>query len=150
MKKILSTIALIILFTSVSNITAIAAKQNAIYTVEDGTKLECTAKRVRGSIDDYIETTDYYYFKNGKIYSPNLVKLYGKINDNPKKVLKLKITDDEIKFKDRFYETWTMDYKWVTIDRKTGEYKFSAKRDFGTWYRTANAIGQCKIVEDEE
>ena len=52
MKKILSTIALIILFTSVSNITAIAAKQNAIYTVEDGTKLECTAKRVRGSIDE--------------------------------------------------------------------------------------------------
>ncbi len=147
MKKILFGIAFLLILTGINAVNAKDNKENVIYTIEDGTKLECTAKRINGSIDDYIDTTDYYYFKNGKVYSPNLVKLYGKINEDPRKVLKLKITDDEIKFKDRYYETWTMNYKWVTIDRKTGEYKFSAKRDFGTWYRLANALGQCKIVE---
>ena len=148
MKKILLILTVFSFCISSTFVSAAEQKKDVIYSVEDGVKLECNAKRVRGSIDDYIDITDYYYFKDGKIYSPNLVKLYGKINDDPRKVLKLKITDSEIKFKDRFYETWTMDYKWVTIDRKTGEYRFSAKRDFGTWYRTANAIGQCKIIEE--
>ena len=147
MKRFLFGLVLLSLIGTITSVNATETKKNAIYTIEDGTKLECTAKRISGSIDDYIDTTDYYYFKNGKIYSPNLVKLYGKINEDPRKVLRLKITDDQIKFKDRYYETWTMNYKWATIDRKTGEYKFSAKRDFGTWYRLANAVGKCRIVE---
>lgn len=127
--------------------TQVAYAGDAIYTIADGTKLKCTGKMVKGSIDDYKDVVDYYYFKDNKLYSKNLVGLYGKVTEDPRKVLKLKISDDKITFKDRYYETWTMNYKWVKIDRHTGEYAFNAKRDFGTWYRLANVLGSCSVVE---
>lgn len=121
--------------------------QDAIYTVADGTRLKCTGQMVSGSIDDYKDIVDYYIIKNNRIYSKNLINLYGNITKEPRKVLRQKITTDQISFKDRFYETWVLNYKWVKINRHTGEYTFNAKRDFGTWYRRANVIGKCVIEE---
>lgn len=140
MKKFLSVCLLIFCAQA-------AWAEDVIYTVNDGTKLKCTGKMVNGSIDEYKQVEDYYFFKNNKLYSKNLINLYGKITEEPRKVLKLKITDDKISFKDRYYETWTLNYKWVKINRHTGEYVFNAKRDFGTWYRQANVLGSCNIIE---
>ena len=122
--------------------------EDKIYTVADGTKLKCTGKMINGSIDDYKEVVDYYTIQDGRIRSKNLINLYGNINKEPRKVLRQKITDDKISFKDRYYEVWTANYKWVKINRHTGEYTFNAKRDFGMWFRVANVVGSCEIVED--
>lgn len=89
----------------------------------------------------------YQSLDDGKIYSKNLINLYGNINKDAKKVMRLKISNDTISFKDRLLGAWVGNYKWVKINRHTGQYTFNAKKDFGTWYRVANVSGFCKIVE---
>lgn len=52
MKNILSIISVFILCACCISVKASENNQkNVIYSVEDGTKLECTAKRIKGSID---------------------------------------------------------------------------------------------------
>ena len=140
MKKVI----LVFLFLCMS---AAAFAKDEINTVENGTKLKCTGEMINGSIDDYKSVVDYYTIENNKIYSRNLIDLYGNINKEPKKVLRLKITDDKIIFKDKYTEIWAINYKWVRINRHTGEYTFNAKRDLGTWYRKANVRGKCTITD---
>ncbi len=143
MKNWILFLAMVLLIATGSKCFA----SDAIYTTKDGTTMMCVGQRVSGSIDEYINVTDYYTFRNGKIYSKNLINMYGNINKNPKKVLRLKITDDTISFKDRLIGAWVGNYKWVKINRHTGLYTFNAKKDFATWYRVANVSGYCKIVE---
>ena len=107
--------------------------------------IKCTGNSENGSINDYDKVTDYYTFKNGEIYSSNLNNLYGDLTKDPKKVLKLKITDDYITFKDRLIKFEVTYYKWVKIDRKTGEYAFNAKNDYGYFYKKANVRGKCTV-----
>lgn len=140
MKKIVFVALLLCISTS-------AFAKDEIYTVENGTKLKCTGEMINGSIDDYKNVVDYYTIEDNKIYSRNLIDLYGNINKDPKKVLRLKITDDKISFKDKYTEVWAINYKWVKINRHTGEYTFNAKRDLGVWYRKANVRGKCSIIE---
>ncbi len=142
MKKFL---LLMLLFTFVSCVKCYAS--DVIYSVKDGTTLMCTGQRVSGSIYEYLNVVDYYTFRDGKIYSKNLINLYGNINKDAKKVMRLKISNDTISFKDRLLGAWVGNYKWVKINRHTGQYTFNAKKDFGTWYRVANVSGFCKIVE---
>ncbi len=108
-------------------------------------KLKCTVNLLNGSIDEYDNTVDYYTFQNDNIYSSNLNNLFGDITKDPKKVLKLKITDDYITFKDRLYKFEGSYYKWIKINRNTGEYIFSAKNDFGFFFKRANCKGFCTI-----
>ena len=141
MKKFLLLLVLIVLTC------ARCYAMDAIYTVKTGTTLMCTGQRVSGSIDEYLTVVDYYTFRDGKIYSKNLINMYGNINKDAKKVMRLKITDDTISFKDRLIGAWVGNYKWVKINRHTGLYTFNAKKDFSTWYRVANVSGYCKIIE---
>lgn len=128
---------------------SLAAKKETNYvinTLENGTKLICTGEKYKGSIEEYDdEIEDYYTFKDGKIYSPNLYVTFKDQEDKEKKVSKLKITKKKIKFKDRLYTWGALHYKFVTIDRKTGEYHFKAKKQYTwTWYRrSAKVLGTC-------
>lgn len=72
-----------LLFTFVSGVKCYAS--DVIYSVKDGTTLMCTGQRVSGSIDEYLNVVDYYTFRDGKIYSKNLINLYGNINKDAKK-----------------------------------------------------------------
>ena len=129
-------------------LTNVCYAQDAIYTTADGTKIMCTASKSSGSLSEYDNFTDYYTFKNGHIYSDNLSKMFG----NPsytKKVLKLKIDNNKISFKDRLYRWKAFYYKYVTIDRQTGKYTFEAKKD-NNWYcffPRAYGSGTCSIIE---
>ena len=127
---------------------------NVIYTTANGTQLECTGVRYKGTIREYKDAVvDYYTFRNGKLYSPNMFHDFrADDDDRTKKVSKLKITKDTISFKDRlWFGHKSNHYKWATIDRHTGEYNFRASKKYHwTWYRqTAMVSGHCKIVEDK-
>ena len=62
-----------------------------------------------------------------------------------KKVLKLKISDDYITFKERLYKFEASYYTWVKINRETGEFWLNAKNDYGFFYKRANVKGNCSI-----
>ena len=122
--------------------------KDVIYSTKDGTRLKCTAIKKTDTIPEYKSSiVDYYVFKNGKLYSDNLSKMLGK-NKKAKRVYRLCISDKEITFKDRMYLFGASYYKWVTIDKRTGKYKFDAKKQFNwAWYfQMTNAAGTCKIV----
>ena len=87
----------------------------------------------------------YYTFKDDKLYSSNLNTLFGDITKKPKKVLKLKVSDDYITFKEHLYKFEASYYMWVKIDRKTGEYLLNAKNDYGFFFKRANVKGKCSI-----
>ncbi len=118
----------------------------------DGTRLKCTAATRNGSLAEYKKgVTDYYTFNGGKLYSDNLVKMFGDGKKAPKakKVSKLKITDKDITFKDKLYRLNFSHYKFVTIDRKTGRYDFVAKKQFHwAWYfQVMEGYGTCRVVK---
>lgn len=122
---------------------------DVIPPLEDGMVLKCGAVKHSGTIKEYESFVDYYTVRDGKIYSGNLSKMFGNPNYE-RKVLRLKITDDTIKFKDRLYRWKASYYKWVTIDRHTGEYTFRAKRvrtGCGGYYQTAKGTGKCVVIK---
>ena len=123
-----------------------------INNTEDGTVLKCTATKTSGSINEYDGTIiDYYTFRNGKIYGKNLTDMYKDGKYEPRKMLLQKISDDEIRFKDRLYSFKAANYKWVTIDRKTGKYDFRARRQYNGYcylIKRTFATGNCSIVKD--
>ena len=129
--------------------------QNSVFAViptTDGTRLKCTANTRNGSLKEYKGSiTDYYTFKNGKLYSDNLGRMFNSTNKEPKlkRVWKLRISDNEITFKDRLYKLAFSHYKFVTIDKKTGRYDFVAKKQFNwAWYfQIMEGYGTCKVVK---
>jgi hypothetical protein len=139
----------LLLFSIISLFTInMSYADKVIPTLEDGTILRCDATKSSGTIKEYTSFTDFYEVKDGKIYSQNLSKMFGNPNYK-KKVMKLKITEDTISFKDRLYRWKASYYKWVTIDRNTGKYTFKAKRErtgCGGYYQTAKGTGQCQVI----
>lgn len=143
MKKILVLLA--VLFIASNSVFA----EYAIPELKDGMILKCVAKMDTGSYTEYQNgNTDYYEYKKGKIYSSNMSKMFGNPNYK-KKVLRLKITDDAIYFKDRLYRWGKFHYKWVKIYRDTGRYSFYAKKQyfFIPYYRQACCHGTCTVEE---
>lgn len=126
----------------------IANTANAQYIFSDIDSInsfKCTGNLISGSINEYNDSTLYYTFKDDKLYSSNLNTLFGDITKKPKKVLKLKVSDDYITFKERLYKFEASYYMWVKIDRKTGEYLLNAKNDYGFFFKRANVKGKCSI-----
>lgn len=126
----------------------IANTANAQYIFSDIDSInsfKCTGNLISGSINEYNDSTLYYTFKDDKLYSSNLNTLFGDITQKPKKVLKLKVSDDYITFKERLYKFEASYYMWVKIDRKTGEYLLNAKNDYGFFFKRANVKGKCSI-----
>lgn len=126
----------------------IANTANAQYIFSDIDSInsfKCTGNLISGSINEYNNSTLYYTFKDDNLYSSNLNTLFGDITKKPKKVLKLKVSDDYITFKERLYKFEASYYMWVKIDRKTGEYLLNAKNDYGFFFKRANVKGKCSI-----
>ena len=74
------------------------------YPLQDGAILECYAKRVDGSIDDFEEYNDYFVMKNGNLYSNTMHKYYKPEKTHiMKKVDKASILNDGKTLK--LYET---------------------------------------------
>lgn len=121
------------------------AQKDVIDNLKSGMTIKCKGKIISGSIDAYKEVTDYYKYENGKIYSKNLLYMFGDITKPARKVKKLKITDDYITFKDRLYKFEGFYYKWVQINRHSGQYLLNAKNDFGFFFKRANVEGVCSI-----
>ena len=148
MKKYLLIFVLFLFFI---NINSAYGANYKINSVNDGTVLKCTGKKQSGSINEYDkDTVDYYTFKDGKIYSKNMVNLFLNGKGDERKVKKLKINDDQITFRDELYQPFVANYKYVTIDRKTGAYNFEAKREYSGSYHYKKAIvtGQCSVVKN--
>lgn len=140
MKKLFFLILSLILFNT-AHAEIVIGDINNINTVK------CTGTMVSGSINQYENATFEYIFKDGKIFSPNLNNLFGNITKEPKKVMRLKITENYITFKDRLYKMEASYYAWAKIDRKTGEFLLNAKNEYGFFFKRANIKGVC-VVEN--
>lgn len=139
---------IIVLCLAVMSTVSVYAS-DVIPTLEEGMVLKCDAVKESGTIKEFSSFTDYYTVRGGKIYSGNLSKMFGNPNYE-RKVLRLKITDDTIKFKDRLYRWKACYYKWVTIDKHTGEYTFKARRTrtgCGGYYQSAKGTGKCVVIK---
>jgi len=141
----LKILKICVILLSVCLFVTAANAENVFSDIKSINKIKCSGTLVSGSINEYDNAVQYYTFKDDKIYSSNLNNLFGNITKPPKKVLKLKISDDYITFKERLYKFEGAYYKWVKIDRKTGEYVFNAKNDYGFFFKRANVKGTCSI-----
>ena len=131
------------------SIPAMAKDTNyVINSVEDGAKLICTAKKIKGLIEEYDDqVVDYYTFKDGRVYSPNMRDDFRNAKNKDKKVKNTKITEDNITFKEAIVTWDAVISKTVSINRKTGEYNFKAKKQ-NIWEldipQIAVVVGTCK------
>lgn len=121
---------------------------NVINSVEDGKKIVCTGKKIKGLIEEYDDVVvDYYTFKDGRVYSPNMRDDFRNGKTKDKKVKNTKITADDITFKEAIITWDSVISKNTKINRKTGEYSFKAKKQ-NIWEldipQMAVVVGTCK------
>ena len=135
--------SLLLLFIFLMTTTANA--QDMFSDINSINSFKCTGNIISGSINEYNNPTLHYTFKKGKLYSSNLNTLFGDITKKEKKVLKLKISDDYITFKECLYKFEASYYTWVKINRETGEFWLNAKNDYGFFFKRANVKGNCSI-----
>ena len=100
-----------------------------INSVEDGKKIVCTGKKIKGLIEEYDDVViDYYTFKDGRVYSPNMRDDFRNGKSKDKKVRNTKITAEDITLKEAIVTWDSVISKNTKINRKTGEYSFKAKK----------------------
>lgn len=145
MKNLLILLFSILLISSNQTNAENINSEYVFANIENINTFKCTGNRISGSIKEYDNFTNEYTFKDGEIYSTNMHAKFGDITKNPKKVLRLKITDDYITFKERLMKFEGTYYAWSKINRKTGEYFLNAKNDYGYWFKRANAKGICTV-----
>ena len=119
------------------------------YPLKENQILECYAKRVDGSIDDFKEYNDYFVMRDGNLYSNTMHKFY-----KPNKTHKLKKVDQAnvlndgktLKLYDPLWEpSIRRHYRRVKIDIQTGEYYMNGFQDNWMWYRNITTTGYCRI-----
>lgn len=119
------------------------------YPLQDGAILECYAKRVDGSIDDFTEYNDYFVMKNGNLYSNTMHKYYKPEKTHiMKKVDKASILNDgkTLKLYDPLWEPSIRRHKrTIKINTQTGEYYMKGTQDNWMWYRNITATGYCRV-----
>lgn len=119
-----------------------------INSVEDGKKIVCTGKKIKGLIEEYDDQViDNYTFKDGLVYSPNMRDDFRNGKSKDKKIKNTKITENSITFREAIVTWESVISKKVNIDRKTGEYTFKAKKQ-NIWEmemsQMAVVVGTCK------
>ena len=57
-------------------LTVLKKGESFTYPLPEGTIIECYAKRLDGSIDEFEEYNDYFVVRDGKLYSNTMHKLY--------------------------------------------------------------------------
>lgn len=126
-------------------LTLPANAKGSFSNIDSINSFRCKGKFIDGTIDEHKNATYRYTVKDSKIYASNLEKMYSKKSKKPKKVLKLKIEDDYITFKERYVKFQAAYYMWFKIDKKTGKFTMNAKNDYGYFYKKANVEGKCVI-----
>lgn len=120
------------------------------YPIPNNTKIECYAKMIDGSIDGFAEYNDYFYMKDGVLYSDKMNELFKPGKNNPwKKVDRVKLKSDK-KTLQMYDPLWKLPLRHhvrvVKIDISTGKYFMKAVQDNWTWYRNAIATGYCHVI----
>lgn len=137
-----------ILLTKVG-ITKLSKGTGFTYPLKEGAILECYAKRIDGSIDEFDEYNDYFVMKNGELFSNTMHKLY-----KPDKVHIMKKVD-KVKLKEKKQTLEMYDPLWegparrhqrtIKINTQTGEYYMKGTQDNFTWYRNITTTGYCRV-----
>lgn len=118
------------------------------YPLQEGATIACYAKRIDGSVDAFKEYNDYFVFKNNKLYSNTMHKIYkpGKA-EQLKKVDRVKLNKEGLlSLYDPLWE-WSIRHhmRTIKINTKNGEYYMTGMQDNWTWYRNITATGYCKV-----
>lgn len=170
MKKILFTILAMVLISNIAMAktdlncpkqlltkkgTTILSKGEAFkYPLPEGAIIECYAKRIDGSIDEFEEYNDYFIMRDGKLYSNTMHKLY-----KPEKINKLKKVDGVSLLKDgktlQLYDPlweWSIRHhvRTIKINTQTGEYFMTGVQDNWMWYRNITTSGYCRVLYPEK
>lgn len=121
------------------------------YPLPEGAILQCYAKRIDGSIDQFEAYNDYFVMRNGKLYSNTMHKAY-----KPNKVHKLKKVDKASMLNDgitlKLYDPlWQLPLRrhlrTIKINTQTGEYYMKGTQDNYMWYRNIVSSGYCRVME---
>lgn len=120
------------------------------YPIPEGAVIECYAKRIDGSIDDFDEYNDYFLMRNGKLYSNTMNKIYkpGK-KKQLKKVDQARILGDKktLKMYDPLWEgSFRHHMRGIKINTNTGEYFMKGTQDNWMWYRNITTSGYCRVI----
>ena len=123
------------------------------YPLKEGDILECYAKRLDGSIDDFAEYNDYFIMKNGHLYSNTMHKIYKPHKSNIlKKVDRASMLNDNktLKLYDPLWE-WSIRHHMRPIKKKkkTGEYFMKGTQDNWMWYRNITSSGYCRVISEQ-
>ena len=170
MKNFLLTILLMLLVSNITmaktnlncpkqlltkkGITILSKGEAFIYPLKDGTIIECYAKRIDGSIDDFKEYNDYFVVRNGKLYSNTMHKIYKPNKTHIlKKVDRVSMLKDgkTLKLYDPLWE-WSARHhmRTIIINTSTGEYYMTGTQDNWMWYRNVVTSGYCRIIPPQE
>ena len=137
-----------------SNDLKVLKKGEAInYPLADNSIIECYAKKIDGSIDDFAEYNDYFIVKEGKLYSTTMQKIYKpEKKEKLKKVDRVKITDSD-KVLQLYDPLWEGSFRHhprvVKIYLENGNYFMKAVQDNWTWYRNMVSTGYCRVIKPE-
>lgn len=160
MKKIINIIAILLfnfmimqgVFAS-DSVKVLTEGEPFEYPIANNAKIECYAKMIDGSIDGFVEYNDYFYMKNGILYSDTMNKIYKPENKNLlKKVDRVKLKTDKktLQMYDPLWEkTFRRHFRMIKIDISTGKYFMKAVQDNWTWYRNSIALGYCHVINPE-
>ena len=137
-----------ILLTKIG-VTKLEKGEAFTYPLKEGQILECYAKKVDGSIDDFTEYNDYFVMRDGKLYSNTMHKYYKPEKTHlMKKVDQARLLSDSttLKLYDPLWEWSVRRHKrTVKINTQTGEYYMKGTQDNWMWYRNITSTGFCRI-----
>lgn len=133
------------------DITVLNEGEPFSYPIPNGALIQCYAKKLDGSIDDFTEYNDYFLMKNGELYSNTMHKLY-----KPEKSTELKLVDraniigdgKTLKLYDPLWEGAGRRHKrTIKIDTSTGNYYMTGTQDNVMWYRNITTTGYCRMLK---
>lgn len=118
------------------------------YPIQNGTTIICYARRLDGSVDAFNEYNDYFYMKDGVLYSDTMNKVYKpEKTDFMKKVDNVSLTrkGETLQLYDPLWE-WSVrrHRRMVKINTSTGEYYMKGTQHNWVWYRNAVSTGYCQ------
>lgn len=119
------------------------------FPLPDGAIIECYAKRIDGSVDDFEEYNDYFVSYGGKLYSNTMHKIY-----KPEKAEQLKKVDQAkivgkktLQLYDPLWEGSIRHHvRVIKINTETGEYYMKGFQDNWMWYRNITTTGYCRVI----
>ena len=120
------------------------------YPLPEGAILECYAKRLDGSVDDFNEYNDYFVMRNGRLYSNTMHRVYKPHKmDKLKKVDRASVLGDNktLRLYDPLWE-WSIRHhmRTIKIDTTTGNYFMNGTQDNWMWYRNMTSSGYCRVI----